>query len=284
MSKTIPNVQIRSSLGKKIPGDGTIFINQSSKSPIIGECIYCGETEGLTDEHSIPYALFGAATLKKATCKVCAGATQKIEQRVLRDTFGQVREYLKFPSRKAKKNGTWIGRRRGFHKKTGEALDEPLENGPVMLFMAYPDYQPRLLLNTPFEKSHGLRKLATIHLNPVTELPHPSFEDSFIKFNPSDLERCIAKIALCEAIRIIDPTIRDRRVANFIINGTEESSSFLGAVLNHDVSDNMHKIEHQMLRGRTGEQVWVSYVRLFDFLPTPRYSVVIRPNPSPDVK
>ena len=50
-------------------------IPDASKSPVIGECIYCGgATADLADEHSIPFALFGTAILSKASCR--SSATQ----------------------------------------------------------------------------------------------------------------------------------------------------------------------------------------------------------------
>src|SRR5690606_25826363 len=94
------------------PGDGTIYVPQAPHSPMIGECIYCSNKSNLSDEHTIPFSLFGVATLKKASCRDCAVETQRVEQRLLRDTFGQVREYLQFPSRKARKSGRWSGTRK----------------------------------------------------------------------------------------------------------------------------------------------------------------------------
>jgi hypothetical protein len=116
----------------------------------------------------------------------------------------------------------------------------------------------------------------------VATLP-PDFEDGWTSVNSTDLERCIAKIAFCEAIRVVDASIRDRSVSRFITKGEGDSSSFLGAVMPGEVTDDMHRITHNRVRGRDGEQGWMTNVRIYAFLPTPLYSVVLRPNaPLPD--
>ncbi len=278
MSKPLPKVHIRAALGRQIPGDGTIFIRQSTSSPLIGECIYCGRSDGLTDEHSIPYSLFGIAKLRKATCSGCAIETQRVEQRLLRDTFGQVREYLEFPTRKSKKAGRWRGNRRGTDRITGDEAEAPLTHGVIALHLAFPNYSPRVLRGEPLGAKHGVRSLASIALNDfVAPLP-PRFEDGWTRFNPTDLERCIAKIALCEAIRVVDSSIRDHLVSQFIIEGKGDSSLFLGAEMPEAVTDDMHRITYNRIRRSDGEAGWIANVRIFGFLPTPQYSVVLRPN------
>ena len=42
--------------------------------PGFGRCIYCGSdggTDGLRDEHIMPYCLGGNAVIEKASCKAC---------------------------------------------------------------------------------------------------------------------------------------------------------------------------------------------------------------------
>lgn len=81
---------------------------QSSKRPYpaisphqnVGECIYCGRKDDLTDEHIIPYALNGNRTLNNASCKSCAQLTSDFERIVLRSHFLNVRTIMKMQSRK----------------------------------------------------------------------------------------------------------------------------------------------------------------------------------------
>lgn len=46
--------------------------------------MYCGAKYGLSDEHLIPYALWGNMVLPKSSCEACAAITSKVELKVLR--------------------------------------------------------------------------------------------------------------------------------------------------------------------------------------------------------
>lgn len=68
----------------------------------VGECIYCGATGELTDEHIIPLALMGTLLLPDASCKPCAALTSAIELKVLRGFMYSARVVGDFPSRRKK--------------------------------------------------------------------------------------------------------------------------------------------------------------------------------------
>src|SRR5258705_11525776 len=69
---------------------------------VIGECIYCGSTRGLTREHAVPYGLNGAWTLHDASCDVCAGITQRFERDTLKSLLPAVRTVLAMQTRRPK--------------------------------------------------------------------------------------------------------------------------------------------------------------------------------------
>lgn len=274
-----PVIRIRAALGREIPGDGTVYIPQVPKSPTIGECIYCGSKANLTDEHTIPFALFGVATLKKASCRDCAVKTQKVEQRLLRDTFGQVREYLQFPTRKARKSGRWMGTRPVADKRNGDVTQRPLAEGVIALYLVFPDYFPRALRAEPADDRHRKRSAVFIRLNDAEQLMPDHYEDGWTSFNSADIERCIAKIALCEAIRVVDESIRDPVLSQFILDGEGDSSDFLGAIATHKATNDMHRVDHQKLTKQGSNAVaLMTTVELFSFLPSPSYKVLIRPS------
>lgn len=50
----------------------------------VGECIYCGSTEHLTDEHIVPKGLDGTAVLEGSSCRSCARITGAVEGDILR--------------------------------------------------------------------------------------------------------------------------------------------------------------------------------------------------------
>jgi HNH endonuclease len=50
----------------------------------VGECIYCGSKENLSDEHIIPEGLGGRLILPKSSCPKCSKTTSQFELRLLR--------------------------------------------------------------------------------------------------------------------------------------------------------------------------------------------------------
>ncbi|MBY5828563.1 hypothetical protein ACC676_00410 [Rhizobium ruizarguesonis] len=74
--------------------------------PSPGVCIYCMvETEGLTDEHVIPYALAAnTLILEQSCCDSCQGIITSYEQDVLRHQLGVFRIQMDAPSRTRRKD------------------------------------------------------------------------------------------------------------------------------------------------------------------------------------
>jgi hypothetical protein len=68
--------------------------------PVVGRCIYCGTTEHLTDEHTVPYSLNGALMLRKASCKNCADSTSRFERSVSRDALEVARSVMQYNTRR----------------------------------------------------------------------------------------------------------------------------------------------------------------------------------------
>jgi len=58
-----------------------------SEYSAVGQCIYCGDPNDLTDEHIIPESLGGRLVLPKASCKACATTTGRFEQIVARKMY-----------------------------------------------------------------------------------------------------------------------------------------------------------------------------------------------------
>jgi hypothetical protein len=119
--------------------------------------------------------------------------------------------------------------------------------------------------------------VVVIHLNDAKSLGRDRYEEGWTKFNSADIERCIAKIALCEAIREIDQSIRDPVLSRFILEGQGDSSEFFGAMATHDITNQMHRVfYHKLTKGRRDIGLMTT-VELFSFLPSPSYKVLIRP-------
>src|SRR5205807_9538393 len=74
------------------------------KRLLIGQCIYCGTTEGpLQDEHTVPYGFNGDSVLLEASCKKCADITSAFETVVLRDTLSAARAAVGAKTRRKKR-------------------------------------------------------------------------------------------------------------------------------------------------------------------------------------
>lgn len=80
------------------------------KIKTLNECMYCGATEDLTDEHIIPLALWGDIILPKSSCKACAEITSKTERKVLKGFMQDMRNVANAPSRRKKKRPTSVER------------------------------------------------------------------------------------------------------------------------------------------------------------------------------
>ncbi len=65
-----------------------------------GHCIYCGRTDGLSDEHIVAYGLGGTIVLPRTSCPQCRKITGRFEHMVLRGPMWDVRALRGFPSRR----------------------------------------------------------------------------------------------------------------------------------------------------------------------------------------
>lgn len=65
-------------------------------------CIYCGNTNNLSDEHIIPFGFGGRMVLPKSSCKLCTEKTSTFEMTCLRTMYGPLRLMYDLPSRRRK--------------------------------------------------------------------------------------------------------------------------------------------------------------------------------------
>jgi len=76
---------------------------ETKQSTRIGQCIYCGTSEGkLSEEHITPYGLSGRLTLLDASCQRCARITSGLENTILRNMFFAARAALGTLTRRPK--------------------------------------------------------------------------------------------------------------------------------------------------------------------------------------
>ncbi len=94
----------------------------------VGRCIYCGATEGLQDEHPIPFGLAGRHVLHDASCASCAAKTSRWEGLVLRGSLLPFRTILGLPTRRPSGRPTSFPAR---VKRDGAWADEDLSLGAI---------------------------------------------------------------------------------------------------------------------------------------------------------
>ena len=71
--------------------------------PVAGQCIYCGSTSDLSDEHIIPYSFGEHATVKSASCILHAEMTSTLEAGVAQYAYGNYRDGEGIQTRRPKK-------------------------------------------------------------------------------------------------------------------------------------------------------------------------------------
>lgn len=105
----------------------------------VGQCIYCGSREELTDEHIIPFGLGGRWVLGKASCPSCSRTTAGFEQEVLRGMLGGLRAALKIRTRRRAQRPTksTLGLERA---GSVEFVEVPIEQAVQLLVL--PVYPP----------------------------------------------------------------------------------------------------------------------------------------------
>lgn len=248
----------------------------------IDHCIYCKSTENLSDEHPIPFALNGRFVLEKASCESCRVATQKFEQAVLRDSLGSVREVLGLSSRKAKKQGRWTGTRPVF-TSAGEKIATPdIQDTSVALVMSFGNYAPRRFHN---EKLSQIHQQQTIFSHQITGLnieklaklrpglAKQELVSEAVTVNKVSFSKLAAKIAYSMYIFDCDSSFHSPELCDFIINGDEDSSEFVGGEDGEIVEKSLvrYNMKFQRRSGR-GSMLW-SKIQLFGCYGGPVYWV-----------
>lgn len=195
----------------------------------IGECIYCGSKENLSDEHALPYALGGTIILQKASCETCRKVVEKFEVSVLRSSLWKwVRAKYNLPSRnpdKMPKYLPFVILKDGIEKE----IRLPVNESPliVTLLEFYPP--SRLDGRSVEETGIWMAKCHFIYLGgpPISDILRKlgaEYIQSQIDYAPEAFARMIAKIGFCFAVLEHGLSfVRNSPVINSILTGREIS-------------------------------------------------------------
>jgi hypothetical protein len=207
-------------------------IRETTKTKPIGRCVYCGCSEGLTDEHIVPFALGGNYVLPKASCKPCAKITSQFEQRVLRGFMLSARTVGGLPTRRPKERPT------SFEMEVGEAEDLrtvefSVDNFPA--FLQLPHFAaPGFFGGLPFKSGLVVCGFDTIHFG---KDPKELAEEQGFKtirqsttIKATDFARMLAKIGYCAAVAEYGfLPIESVPVLPFILGTADDGNVWLGS-------------------------------------------------------
>ena len=126
--------------------------------PSPGCCIYCGETENLTDEHIIPFALGGKLVLENSSCRSCAEITSKYELTCLRTMYGPLRLLYDLPTRRPKKRPKSLPLKVKYSPEEDEWQKVMVAQDQYPFLVAFPYFEaPGIFSGEPPSKSKGAK-------------------------------------------------------------------------------------------------------------------------------
>jgi|HubBroStandDraft_6_1064221.scaffolds.fasta_scaffold223916_4 hypothetical protein len=263
-------------------------IRSTTRATSVGVCIYCGKTEGLTDEHIVPFGLGGNWILPQASCIACSRITSDFERKVLRGFMHNARIVAGFQTRRPKQRPKTIPvqTKRGFRFET---VDLPITEStgflqlPVMETGAFlvgkPPVQGVIVKGNQtiaFGKppKETAAALGTKALQITSNIDVPAFA------------RMLAKIGYCTAVAGRGLyALSEVPVLPYILGTADDGSTWIGSAdFRLPVEDNnpTHALGSIILSGMVGkseETVLVAQVKLFANSGARGYEVVVRRSP-----
>lgn len=248
----------------------------------VGQCIYCGSQDSLSDEHVIPFGLGGTLILPKASCQSCANITKVFEQRLLRGHWWAYRRKVGMKSRHPTEQPDTFPVI--FEYPSGEKVREQIspEEYPFLLIC---DFDVPSFLNGSFVPGVPVAKVFLKPLVPAHEMPHvkrhgikgiPKLTIE-MNFNVEDFVRLLAKIALAYAIgRRSLSAFAEIFVKEIVCGLTDGALSYVGRSI--ITSMNVSGVGHvHALREETHGDLLIVYIVLFQKLDKnmPVYQVVV---------
>lgn len=248
-------------------------IDVKPENAFIGECVYCGSKENLTDEHTIPKGLWGKHFLIDGSCKTCANATTKFELRVLR-SMEVFREFFGGPTRHSRKRGRWT-RRRLVTNQTGHALDVPIGATAQAIFIPVFDYIPRKLFGDVKGRKHRLHDVKTCLFTKKIDPALSGYGLPPVGIVSDDWAKFYLKVAYTEYIRTFDPSFRSKAISDIIIHWRGDQSNYLGGRNSAPAINHVYILSYAALARSDGGYALVGYLRLFPFMNTPSHLVYL---------
>lgn len=210
-----------------------ISIGKATRLQSVGECVYCGATDSLSDEHIVPFALGGSIILPDASCRDCAKITSLFELRVLRGFMHRARTTGRFPTRRPRERpSTHVVTllRDGLPIETEVPAEQ--EPGLLQLPLFAP---PQFFSGIVTTQGVIVRGIETLYfgINPkaFTESQGASGLRQTDNLDVTSFARMIAKIGYCYICATLGIPPRDEvSVLPFILGMRDDGGQWVGSV------------------------------------------------------
>ncbi len=260
-------------------------IRTTTRADPVGRCIYCGLTEGLSDEHVIPLALGSRLVLPKASCRACAAVTSAFERHVLRGFMLDARTAGGFSTRRPKKRPTTSS----FEIKRGdrfESIELPATESPG--FLQLPILKlAAFLTGRPPVKGVEIIGIETIGFGKKPEeVASTAGTDTLrttVNLDATAFVRLLAKIGYSYAVAVQGPYPRSEvPVLPLILGSADDGGTWVGSAeyrLSVEGKRPTHGLGLVSLTATVGEiaeNVLVARIKLFANAGATGYEVVVR--------
>lgn len=240
----------------------------------INECIYCGNTNELSDEHIIPYSLGGEWELKNASCVECCKATTLIERHIAREHLLAFRTAAQLPTYRPKKRPKTLNQKVSGVGGTTIISLMPAQH-PASLVL--PIFEPPGHLSGraagPFPLLRSVRVIS--RGAKVRSLSKSTSADGFTVPVPDRglFPRFLAKVAVGFAVGCVGVNGLDEIfVLDTILGKRADAGRWVGGTHHQPIKagSGVHELTSTVENG-----ILSVTVRLFSFLNTPEYSVIV---------
>lgn len=254
--------------------------------PPLGQCMYCGSTVGLTDEHIIPFGLWGNVVLPASSCKTCAGITSGIERKVLRGFMYEARVVADSPSRRKRRRPSHI--KKTFIRSTDSGAQEVTENLPVQdgfSLITLPLFERAGILagRAPswglLVRGHEQVRFGKDPLQSVLSSGATGFKGKD-EIDVNAFSRMLAKIAY--GITVAEHGVfprSDSPLPAMILSGSESGSNWVGSsqfTLNVEREKPMHALATCEVHNQQGAVGIVAKIKFFSGSGCTGYEVAVR--------
>ncbi len=255
--------------------------------PFVGQCIYCGTKDDLTDEHTVPYALNGAIKLKKGSCKSCAKITSAIEGNFTRNTLDVARAVMQYNTRrKGRRQETYPAEViiNGQVKTVDMPVDAYAALVPV-IDLGFPTYLVEKYSLSGEEYRIGRRNTVSVTVSRSPEKTKAFLEsigaeslNSKTSFDAYEYARMLAKIAYCETVALIGlENIEKVYLLDFILERKGDPWQYIGGLLefppNMPVDSSPTNPDVRAVSIINGEIR--AFIQLFAHLNAPKYIIIV---------